>query len=51
MDDGELHIQEEANWHVRALEITMRVPTPTRDMYAAINGEPAWLRAFRLRDV
>lgn len=50
MVDGDLHIQEEANWHVRALALTATVPAPSRDMYSAIDGEPAWLRAFRLRD-
>jgi hypothetical protein len=51
MDDGDIHIQEEANWQVRALALTTTAPVPNRDMYAAIDGEPAWLRAFRLRDV
>jgi hypothetical protein len=51
MDDGELHIQEEANWQIRALDLTPRFPVPARDMYSSIDVEPAWLRAFRLRDV
>lgn len=49
-DDGEVHIQEEANWHVQALQVTKLVPSPTREMYDAIQREPAWLAAFRLRD-
>jgi len=50
MDDGELHIQEEANWHAQALDISLKTSNPTRGMFASINAEPAWLRAFRLRD-
>lgn len=50
LDEGELHLQEEANWQIRALDLTLKVPHPTRRMYSSIDVEPAWLRAFRLRD-
>jgi hypothetical protein len=50
MDDGDTHVQEEANWHAMALDVTLKTSKPARDMFASLNREPDWLRAFLMRD-
>lgn len=47
--EGDLHIQEEANWQMRALDVALNTPIPRRDMFQSIDAEPAWLRSFRAR--
>ena len=44
---GDLYIQEEADWQMAALEMTIATEAPTRDMFKRIAVEPNWLRLYR----
>jgi hypothetical protein len=41
------YCEEEAEWQIRALDLTIATPAPTRDMFAPLAGEPEWLRIYR----
>ena len=41
------YCEEEAEWQMRALDLAIATPAPTRDMFAPLAGEPQWLRIYR----
>lgn len=41
------YLEEEADWQMKALNLTIAMPAPSRDMFAPIDGEPQWLSTYR----
>lgn len=41
------YCEEEAEWQMLALDLTIATPVPTRDMFASLAAEPQWLRIYR----
>jgi hypothetical protein len=45
--DSDARLLEEANWQMRALDLVSRAEQPKPAMFASIDAEPEWLRAYK----